>query len=113
MSLVTCTPQEARGSILRDCDYPLREIYPQGHRANKGSICRYDMLDSLLKASPLRARGRGPFNQVRGRCSLRTSPLRSSLKFGLCNNLWEMHWPGTIDTRAPSGGQTPAQRTRG
>src|SRR5215210_8541355 len=31
---------------------------PAPHRdtgANKGSICRYDMLDSLLKASPLRA----------------------------------------------------------
>src|SRR5215216_5980867 len=28
--------------------------------ANKGSICRYNMLDSLLKASPLRARERGP-----------------------------------------------------
>jgi hypothetical protein len=28
--------------------------------ANKGSICRYNMLDSLLKASPLRARKRGP-----------------------------------------------------
>src|SRR5215208_1264635 len=78
---------------------------PQRHRANKGSICRCNMLDFLLKVSPLRARGRGPFTRVRGRCSLRTSPLRSSLKFGLCNNLWEMHWPGTIDTRAPAGGK--------
>src|SRR5215208_1491506 len=33
---------------------------PQRHRENKGSICRYNMLDSLLKASPLRARERGP-----------------------------------------------------
>src|SRR5919112_803655 len=33
---------------------------PQRHRKNKGSICRYNMLDSLLKASPLRARERGP-----------------------------------------------------
>src|SRR5215204_5293157 len=32
--------------------------------ANKGSICRYNMLDSLLKASPLRARERGPFTRV-------------------------------------------------
>src|SRR5688572_30504303 len=35
----------------------------QPHRdtgANKGSICRYNMLDSLLKASPLRARERDP-----------------------------------------------------
>jgi hypothetical protein len=28
--------------------------------ANKGSICRYNMLDSLLKASPLRALERSP-----------------------------------------------------
>src|SRR5215213_1834738 len=33
---------------------------PQRHRTNKGSICRYNMLDFLLKASPLRARERGP-----------------------------------------------------
>jgi hypothetical protein len=39
---------------------PHREI-----GANKGSICRYNMLDFLLKASPLRARERGPFNHVR------------------------------------------------
>src|SRR5215212_4811559 len=32
---------------------------PKGHRANKGSICRYDMLDSLLKASPLQAQEGG------------------------------------------------------
>src|SRR5215217_4715186 len=32
---------------------------PQRHRANKGSICRYNMLDSLLKTSPLGARERG------------------------------------------------------
>src|SRR5215213_4357065 len=47
----------------------------------------------------------GSFTQVPRRGILRTSPLRSSPKFGLCNNLWEMHWPGTIDTRAPSGGK--------
>jgi hypothetical protein len=74
-SLVMCTPPEARGSILRACDYPLREDLPQRDPgANKGSICRYNMLDSLLKVSPLRAWERGRFNQVRGRCSLRTSP---------------------------------------
>jgi hypothetical protein len=33
---------------------------PQRHRTNKGSICRNDILDFLLKASPLRARERGP-----------------------------------------------------
>src|SRR5215212_11474604 len=32
--------------------------------ANKGSICRCNMLDFLLKVSPLRARERGPFTQV-------------------------------------------------
>src|SRR5215218_6434972 len=53
------------------------------------------------------------FTLVHGNGPPRTSRLRSSKKFGLCNNLWEMHWPGTIDTRAPSGGQTPPQRTRG
>jgi hypothetical protein len=32
-SLVMCTPPEARGSILRACDYPLREIStPKGPR---------------------------------------------------------------------------------
>ncbi len=38
----------------------------QTQRANKGSIRRNNMLDSLLKASPLRARERGLFNQVFG-----------------------------------------------
>ena len=64
-SLVICTPPEARGSILRDCNHLWRVGPP--HRdtgANKGSICRYNMLDFLLKASPLRARERGPFTQV-------------------------------------------------
>jgi hypothetical protein len=50
--------------------------------ANKGSICRYDMLDSFLKVSPLRARQRGPFNQVRDRGFLGPSSVRSSKKFG-------------------------------
>jgi len=82
-SLVICTPREARGSILRDCKH-LRRVPTPPHRetvANKGSICRYNMLNSLLKDSPLRARERCTFNQVRGRCLLRTSPLRRSRKF--------------------------------
>jgi hypothetical protein len=61
-SLVICTPPEARGSILRDCNHLCRSSSTP-HRetgANKGSICRYDMLYFLLKASPLRARERGP-----------------------------------------------------
>jgi hypothetical protein len=37
---------------------PLEGRPPHGETGtNKGSICRYNMLDSLLKASPLRARG--------------------------------------------------------
>src|ERR687896_432793 len=57
--LVICTPPEARGSILRDCNHLWKARTPQRHRANKGSICRYNMLDFLLKAS-LRAWERGP-----------------------------------------------------
>src|SRR5215212_3089777 len=55
-SLVICTPPEARGSILRDCNHLWRVRPP--HRdtwANRGSICSYNKLVSLLKASPLRA----------------------------------------------------------
>src|SRR5919107_5720710 len=60
-SLVICTPPDARGSILRECNHLWRsQAIPQRHRANKGSICRYIMLDFLLEASPLRARERGP-----------------------------------------------------
>ena len=41
-----CTPPDVRGSILRDCNHLWRVgATPQGHRANKGSICRYNMLD--------------------------------------------------------------------
>src|SRR5215208_915224 len=72
--LVICTPPDAQGSILRDCNYLWRVRTP--HRetgADKGSICRYNMLDALLKASPLRARERGLFNQVYGRKILRSS----------------------------------------
>jgi hypothetical protein len=60
-SLVICTPPEARGSILRDCNHLWRVGPPHGETgASKGSLCRYNMLYSLLKASPLRARERGP-----------------------------------------------------
>src|ERR671921_471881 len=59
-SLMICTPPEARGSILRECNHLWRARTPQRHRENKGSICRYNMRDFLLKASPLRARERGP-----------------------------------------------------
>ena len=60
-SLVICTPPEARGSILRNCNHLWRLRPPHREtRANKGSICRYNMLDFLLKVSPLRARERGP-----------------------------------------------------
>src|SRR5215203_5378538 len=82
-SLLICTPPEARGFILRDCNH-LWKVRPP-HRdtgANKGSICRYNMLDFLLKASPLRARERGPFTRVRGRGFLRSSPYQISTKFG-------------------------------
>ena len=44
--LVICTPPDALGSILRDCNHLWRVRPP--HRdtgANKGSICRYNMLD--------------------------------------------------------------------
>src|SRR5215218_6914013 len=80
-SPVICTPPEARGSILRDCNH-LWKVRPP-HRdtgANKGSICRYDMLDPFLKPL-LFEHGRETLNRVRGRCSLRTSPVRSSKKF--------------------------------
>src|SRR5687768_6868947 len=46
---------------------PLEGLQP--HRdtgANKGSICRYNMLDSLLKVSPLRARERPSTECVEG-----------------------------------------------
>src|SRR5215208_2176989 len=59
-SLVICTPPDARGSILRDCNHLWRVRTHGETGANKGSICRYNMLDSLLKASPLRAWERGP-----------------------------------------------------
>src|SRR5215208_3107264 len=52
MSLVICTPPDARGSILRDCNHLWR--VGATHRetgANKGSICRYDLLGSLLTCS--------------------------------------------------------------
>ena len=60
---------------------------PEDTGANKGSICRYDMLDSLLKASPLRARERGPFNQVREWGILRSPELR---------RLGSSHSPGPL-----------------
>src|SRR5829696_4919765 len=77
-SLVICTPPDARGSILRDCNHLWRVRSHGETGANKGSICRYNMLDSLLKASPLRAQERGPFTRVRGRSVLRNSPWRHS-----------------------------------
>src|SRR5215213_2179288 len=61
MPLVICTPPDARRSILRECNHLWRvSATPQRHRSNKGSICRYIMLDFLLKASPLQARERSP-----------------------------------------------------
>src|SRR5215212_6040264 len=57
-SLVICTPPDARGSILRDCNHLWRVRSHGETGVNKGSICRYNMLGSLLKASPLRARER-------------------------------------------------------
>src|SRR5215208_3317465 len=74
-SLVICTPPDARGSILRNCNH-LWRVPAAPHRdtgANKGSICRNDILDFLLKASPLRALERSPFTRVRGRGILRSS----------------------------------------
>src|SRR5215212_4787747 len=74
--IVICTPPDARGSILRDCNY-LWRTYPAGRGANKGSLCSYNMLDSVLKASPLRTREReahptkcveGFFSEVRLWC---------------------------------------------
>jgi len=57
-SLVICTPQEARGSILRDCNHLWRvQNTPQRHRANKGSICG-ENAPSLLKASLLFEHGK-------------------------------------------------------
>src|SRR5215210_1365376 len=75
--------------------YPTRRtrIHPKGqqaplegrapHRdtgANKGSICRYNMLDSLLKASPLRAGERPSTECVEGAlCELRLHGVLGSL----------------------------------
>src|SRR5829696_1480275 len=59
MSLVICTPPEARGSLLRDCNH-LWRVTLRYTRVNKGFICRYNMLDFLLKASPLQARESSP-----------------------------------------------------
>ena len=44
-----CTPPEARGSILRDCNHLWRQATPQRHRANKGPICRKRCSTSFLK----------------------------------------------------------------
>jgi hypothetical protein len=57
---VICTPPEARGYILRDCNHLCRAAPHRETEANKGSICRYNMFDFLLDASPLRARVRDP-----------------------------------------------------
>jgi hypothetical protein len=66
--LLICTPPDARGSILRGCNHFWRAGPPHGETgANKRFICRNDILDFLLKASPLRARERGTLNEVRGR----------------------------------------------
>jgi hypothetical protein len=81
-SLVICTLPEARGSLLRDCNHLWRRAPHRDTGPYKGPICRYDMLDFLLKASPLRARERSPFTQVRGREILRTSQARSSRNLG-------------------------------
>jgi hypothetical protein len=48
--ILICTPPDAQGSILRDCNHIWRVgATPEGHRANKGSICRYNMLDTFSR----------------------------------------------------------------
>jgi hypothetical protein len=94
--------------------HPIRRtrIYPKGRQspleglapsrntgANKGSICRYNMLDLLLKASPLRAQERGPFTRVRGIEILRTSPVEHSRKFAhmKVSEVRPPHMLGSVD----------------
>jgi hypothetical protein len=69
---VISTPPEARGSILRACDHPLRVKLPPGPRRQKAPFAG-KILDNFLKASPLRARDEahrikgmeGHFSEVR------------------------------------------------
>src|SRR5215218_2262108 len=62
----------ARGTRIppKGLQSPLEGRAPHGETgAYKGPICRYDMLDFLLKASPLRARERGPQPSAWKECS--------------------------------------------
>ena len=54
----SCSPPTAHAPT--DADHRSRPNHADLGRANKGSICRYDMLAFLLEASPLLARERGP-----------------------------------------------------
>src|SRR5215203_2740018 len=80
-ALVICTPPDARGSILRDCNH-LWRVRPTGRQGRikapfAGTICSTPFLKLLLFEH-----GREALNRLRGRGSLRswTSVLRSSRK---------------------------------
>src|SRR5918994_152034 len=76
-SLVICTPPDARGSILRDCNH-LWRVRATPHRDTgrikapfAGTICSTSFLKTLLFEH-----GRGALNRVRGRGFLRPSRWR-------------------------------------
>src|SRR5215216_4694000 len=85
--------------------------------ANKGSICTYKMLDSLLNASPLRARERGPFNRLRGRGILRSSAVVSTSRKPAADVVvlswgWLIRRPGVLPPRQWSWGTLPCAAPR-
>src|SRR5919112_28868 len=83
MPLVICTPPEARGSILRDCNPLWRSRLPHSDTGRikapfAGTICSTSFSKLLLFEH-----GREVLNRVRGREILRTSPYQSSQKFSI------------------------------
>src|SRR5215212_8953701 len=72
-SLVICTPPDARGSILRDCNHLWRVTHPTGRQGRikapfAGTICSTPFLKLLLFEH-----GREALYRVRGRLILRSS----------------------------------------
>src|SRR5215211_3111692 len=91
MSLVICTPPDARGYILRDCNHLWRvRLSHRGTGRIKapfaGTICS----TSFLKP-PLFEHGREVLNRVRGIEILRTSLYQSSQKFSIASSRYLEH----------------------
>src|SRR5919107_6162677 len=90
-SLMICTPPEARGSILRDCNHLWRQGPPHRDAGRikapfAGTICSTSYLKPLLFEH-----GREVLNRVRGREILRTSPYQSSKKFSIAPSRYLEH----------------------